>query len=228
MAQIPNGKKLLKGQKNAIEDFLAYDPSLNGRTVLEIFISTQGFFKITWPNAQSAAERHPTIPHSRILPEVNAAFLLRDKLASAEGEESLLQHPNLLAVPSHRQVLLLQVENESGWAIATSQTSASIITALYDLFRQQWIDYFNVPYRGTWLTLEGAEQIRGKIRELYHNQLEKVNSRLDFLEQRGYYKRPEDPAVPQRPFARFENITEMEESSEGKEACIMPSLKEEC
>ncbi|KAF7512364.1 hypothetical protein GJ744_001932 [Endocarpon pusillum] len=209
------GGQLLEGQRNAIQGFLARDASLDDRIVLQIFISTMGGFMVSWPWVRQM------MICSKILVEVNAAFLPREYVASAEGEESLLQHPNLLEVPSHRQVLLVQESDESRWAIATSQTSASLLTSLYGLNPKCW------RYCSLWFLMEGAEQICGMIQELCHNELEKVNH-LDFLEQRGYYKRPEDPAVPQRPFARFENITEMEESSEGKEACNMPSLKDEC
>jgi hypothetical protein len=51
-----------------------------------------------------------------------------------------------------------------------------------------------------------ANNITGRVRELYE-QSDKVD-KFEFLEQKGYYKHPDDPMLPQGPLERFEDVTE--------------------
>jgi NACHT domain len=127
-----------------------------------------------------------------VLIERNARYMLQDCLDRHGNHESLhLQHPSYIGVPSHRRVLLVRPNDKNQFAKVTSaEESASLLATMEEEMKA--------------IPTSFARTI-DKIQECY-DRSEKVDDRLKLLEQLGYYKDPEDPAVLRGPIERFEDL----------------------
>lgn len=191
--------KGLDGQKDTIENFLAYGARLDELILVCVAFFGKGLAYFCISNAKRGS------PNDNIMVEFNAASLLRARLQGTKDEAGVLQHPSVLQAPSHQQVLLVRSNEKREWMNVTPQASASLIALLHGLDPLFWGQFDFLKPRDR---LRNEFKVVQFIKDLFdQSPMDRVNPD-DFLEQRGYYKNPTDPAVLQGPIERFEDVTE--------------------